>query len=109
MERLCRHNIQSELASGLPERKRRSETIASGDHACVPGFDVPEDADIISFSDMSHPLYVVDISEPDRPRLVATAEGVTGLPPWQSIVATEETVFVTNNRTLHLVDLHAGQ
>ena len=67
----------------------------------------PEDGNVLTFSDMSHPLYVADISEPDHPRLVATVDGITGLPPWQSIIATEETVFVTNNRTLHAIDLHS--
>ena len=58
---------------------------------------------------MFHPLYVVDISEPDLPRLVATVDGITGFPPWQSVVATEEAVFVSNNRTLHVIELQAGK
>jgi hypothetical protein len=52
---------------------------------------------------------VVDVSQPENPRLVATVDGITGFPPLQKVAAVGDTVFVSNNRTLHVVDLYAGE
>ena len=89
----------------LPGRAKR--VVLSGDYAIVLALGVPEGEE--RTVNMLVLVHVVDVSQPESPRLLATVDGVTGIPPWQGVVAVGDTVFVTSNRTLHVIDLYAGR
>jgi hypothetical protein len=89
----------------LPARARKIEI--SGNYAYVMGFTVPEDIANSSSLDMFHPLYIVDISQPEKPILIDSFDDVVGIPPWQSLVVTEETLFFTDFRKVYVIDLYA--
>ncbi len=91
----------------LPGRAKR--VVLHDGYAFVLAFDMPEGEERPNSSQMFHPLHVVDVSNPDSPRLLATVDGIAGWPPFQRVAAVGDTVFVTNNRTLHVIDLYAGE
>ncbi len=88
---------------------RAKQVVLSGDYALVLAFDMREGEERLNSSQMLHPFHVVDVSQPENPRLLATVDGITGFPPFQRVVAVGDTVFVTNFRTLHVIDLYARE
>ena len=88
---------------------RAKQVVLSGDYAFVLAFDMREGEERLNSSQMLHPFHVVDVSQPENPRFLATVDGITGFPPFQRVVAVEDTVFVTNFRTLHVIDLYARE
>jgi hypothetical protein len=89
----------------LPARARKIEV--SGSCVYIIGFTVPEDIADPSSLDMFHPVYIVDISQPEKPILIDSFDDVVGIPPWQSLVVTEETLFFTDFRKVYVIDLYA--
>ncbi len=97
----------SELARlEIPDRAMR--VALSGDYAIVLAYDVPEGEDPSRSIDMPLSVHVVDVSHPENPRLLATVQGITGIPPWWMVAVVGDTVFATATKTLHVIDLYAG-
>lgn len=93
---------------GLPTPARR--VAISGDYACVLGLEPADDGANPNIFDSRHPVYVVNISPSmTHPKVIAEIQGITSIPPWQDIIAIGESVLVSNNETLHAIDLRRGK
>jgi hypothetical protein len=91
----------------VPDRLRR--VAVSGDLVYLLGFSLPDDNTWRQMGSWTHPVHVVDVSDPASPKLVQTLSGISGLPPWQRLMTLGERVLFVNNRTVHVIDPYGGQ